>query len=282
MPPVKVGTAKAPAPVAEKAPSTELAQWRAAQKARAHAGKKDPQPSVKALAAVEALVPKGQGQVPWHQISDVRVTDSLVARVNYSTGNLMLAATDSQVTGAGQSLQLTRTYNSIEAPWGKISQRWWVNYERYLQIETAKVTLYDATGGSVSFTKKADGTFTTPEGHRLDLKKESNGEYTVTERGSGQKDTYSEAGTLLKTSDRNGGQIQVEQHDDGTEHKGFKLTDSRSGRWIDLLKTDASQWQAKDNVGRTIVYDLNASGDSPRPPTPRARPPASATTPTAA
>ncbi|MFI1486421.1 RHS repeat-associated core domain-containing protein [Streptomyces sp. NPDC020747] len=207
------------------------------------------------------MVPKGQGQVPWHQISDVRVTDSLVARVNYSTGNLMLAATDSQVAGAGQSLQLTRTYNSIEAPWGKISQRWWVNYERYLQIETAKATLYDATGGSVSFTKKADGTFTTPEGYRLDLKKESNGEYTVTERGSGQKDTYSEAGTLLKTSDRNGGQIQVEQHDDGTEHKGFKLTDSRSGRWIDLLKTDASQWQAKDNVGRTIVYDLNASGD---------------------
>ncbi|MFJ5851283.1 RHS repeat-associated core domain-containing protein [Streptomyces sp. NPDC092903] len=34
-----------------------------------------------------------------------------------------------------------------------------------------------------------------------------------------------------------------------------------SGRWVDLLKTDASQWQAKDHTGRTAVYDLNPAGD---------------------
>ncbi|MEB8337057.1 RHS repeat-associated core domain-containing protein [Streptomyces endophyticus] len=261
MPPVKVGTTKAPAADDEKAPSAALAQWRAAQKARAHSGKKAPEPTAKALAAAEAVVPKGQGQVPWHQISDVQVTDSLVARINYSSGNLMLAATDLQVAGVGQQVQLTRTYNSMDAPWGKISQRWWASYERYLQIETDKVTLYDVTGGSVSFTKKTDGTFTTPEGYRLDLKKTSSGEYTITERGSGQKDTYNASGTLLKINDRNGGEITVEQHDDGTEHKGFKLTDKRSGRFVDLLKTNASQWQAKDNANRTVVYDLNPSGD---------------------
>ncbi|MEU5958728.1 RHS repeat-associated core domain-containing protein [Streptomyces sp. NPDC047525] len=258
MPPVKVGKTKAPASVSEREPTPELARWRAEQKDRAHAATGQAKRSAKAL---EAVVPKGQGQVPWHRISDVRVTDSLVARVNYSTGNLMLAATDFQVAGVGQSLQLTRTYNSLDAPWGKVSQRWWQGYERYLQVETDKVVLYDATGGSVSFPKKADGTFTTPEGYRLDLKKTSSGEYTVTERGSGAKDTYSASGTLLKVGDRNGGSIRVEQHNNGTEATGFKLTESRSGRFIDLTKTDASQWQAKDNSGRTVVYDLNAAGD---------------------
>ncbi|MDG4858228.1 RHS repeat-associated core domain-containing protein [Streptomyces sp. T-3] len=257
MPPVKVGKTKAPGSVREKV-SEQLSKWRDAQQERALSTAKSPQRS--ARAALAAVVPKGQGQVPYHQISDVRVTDSLVARINYSTGNLMLAGTDLQIAGVGKSLQLTRTYNSLDAPWGKVSQRWWANYERYLQIETDRVVLYDATAGSVTFTKKTDGTYATPKGYRLDLKK-SGTEYTVTERGSGMKDTYSESGTLVKVSDRNGGHVLIDQHDEGAEHKGFKLTDSRSGRFIDLVKTDASQWQAKDNTGRTVVYDLNPSGD---------------------
>jgi RHS repeat-associated protein len=260
MPPVKVGRTEAPDAVREKV-SGQVAGWRAAQKARAQ--ETAPPSSARAVAPLAAYVPKGQGQVPWHQISDVRVTDSLVARVNYSTGNLMLAATDLQVSGVGKSLQLSRTYNSLDAPWGKVSQRWWQGYERYLQVLDAenKVVLYDATGGAVAFTKAADGSYSTPKGYRLDFKKSANGEYTVTERGSGMKDTYSAAGTLVKVSDRNGGDITVEQHDAGAEHKGFKLTDARSGRTIDLAKTEASQWQAKDNAGRTVVYDLNPAGD---------------------
>ncbi|MEU9983571.1 RHS repeat-associated core domain-containing protein [Streptomyces sp. NPDC050856] len=39
------------------------------------------------------------------------------------------------------------------------------------------------------------------------------------------------------------------------------LSETRSGRWIDLVKTDASQWQAKDHTGRTAVFDLNPAGD---------------------
>ncbi|MFE9404823.1 RHS repeat domain-containing protein [Streptomyces sp. NPDC006530] len=33
------------------------------------------------------------------------------------------------------------------------------------------------------------------------------------------------------------------------------------GRFIDLYKTYPSQWQAKDNTGRTAVYNLDASGN---------------------
>ncbi|WP_308376444.1 DUF6531 domain-containing protein [Streptomyces sp. ISL-99] len=90
----------------------------------------------------------------WHQMSNFRITDSLVARVDYSNGNLMLAGTDCDVAGVAQKLQLSRTYNSFDAPWGKVSQRWWQGYERYLQISASEIILYDATGDALRFTEQ--------------------------------------------------------------------------------------------------------------------------------
>ncbi len=210
---------------------------------------------------MNVYVPEGQGAVPWHQMSDFRITDSLVARINLSTGNLMLAGTDFQVAGVGKTLRLARTYNSFDAPWGKVSQRWWQEYERYLHLFGNEVVLYDSTGAAVRFDANADGTYTTPKGYSKDLKKNADGTYTLTDRKSGSKDTYDEHGTLTKVTDRNHGAITVDQHDEGSEHKGFKLTETRSGRWVDLLKTYPNQWQAKDHTGRTAVFDLNAAGD---------------------
>lgn len=263
-PATPAGTVKAPTSETEAKPSAEVAAWRAAQKARAadeERAKTSASRSAAVDAAVAGYVPEGQGEVPWHQILDTRLNDALVARVNVSNGNLMLAATDFDIAGVGQKLQLTRTYNSLEAPWGKVSQRWWQAYERYLQINDGEVDVFDTTGSLLRFTANADGTYTTPTGYSKDLKKNADGTYTLTDRKSGTKDTYNEHGTLTKVTDKNKGTITVDQHDEGAEHKGFKLTETRSGRWIDLVKTDASQWQAKDHTGRTAVLDLDAAGN---------------------
>ncbi|MET9925768.1 MULTISPECIES: RHS repeat-associated core domain-containing protein [unclassified Streptomyces] len=266
IPPVKVGSNKPVASAAQAAPSEEKAAWLEEEKDRAETGA-PPAPARQAArssvaAESSAYVPEGQGSVPWHQISDFRITDSLVARVNHSNGNLMLAGTDFDVAGVGQGLRLARTYNSLDAPWGKVSQRWWQEYERYLNLSnTDEVVLYDATGAAVRFAKESNGTLTTPKGYSQDLKKNADGTYTLTDRKSGSKDTYNASGTLTKVTDRNKGSITVTQHNEGAEHKGFKLTETRSGRWVDLVKTYANQWQAKDHTGRTAVLDLNAAGD---------------------
>ncbi|MFF7203106.1 RHS repeat-associated core domain-containing protein [Streptomyces sp. NPDC008141] len=263
-PPVKVGTTKPVPGEAEAAPSKEAAAWRAAQKERARTGEVPSGRARSATSGTLVYVPEGQGSVPWHQISDFRITDALVARINLSNGNLMLAGTDFEVAGVGQKLRLARTYNSLDAPWGKVSQRWWQEYERYLQVFDSEVVVYDASGDAVRFTENADGTFATPKGYSKDLKKNADGTYTLTSRKSGVKDTYDANGTLTKVTDRNKGTITVEQHDDGSEHKGFKLTETRSGRWIDLLKTYPNQWQAKDHTGRTAVFDLDPDGNLAR------------------
>ncbi|MEU0657310.1 RHS repeat-associated core domain-containing protein [Streptomyces albogriseolus] len=265
VPATPAGPTRAPGSQAEAEPSAEVVAWREVQKARTASAEPGKGPTSRFTAAAgdaaSDYLPEGQGEVPWHQIVDTRLNDALVARVNVSNGNLMLAATDFDIAGVGQKLQLTRTYNSLEAPWGKVSQRWWQTYERYLQINDGEVDVFDDTGSLLRFTANADGTYTTPAGYSKDLKKNADGTFTLTDRKSGTKDTYNEHGTLTRVTDRNDGTITVDQHDEGGEHKGFKLTETRSGRWIDLVKTYPNQWQAKDHTGRTAVLDLDGSGN---------------------
>ncbi|MEU7696682.1 RHS repeat-associated core domain-containing protein [Streptomyces sp. NPDC039028] len=238
------------------APSAEEAAWRAAEKQRRDGG--GPQKSARSALGVLTFVPDGQGQVPWHRYADTRLTDALVARVNLSNGNLMLAATDFDIAGVGQKLQLTRTYNSFTGPYGQV-ENWWQGYERRLDLMfTNEVIHYDPTGATVTFTKNADGTLTTPSGYSKDLKRNADGTYTLTDRKSGSKDTYSSSGDLTKVTDRNSGTITVTPHEQNGEHTGFKLTETRSGRWIDLVKQDGTHWQATDGTGRTVSYELSA------------------------
>ncbi|MFF3849589.1 RHS repeat-associated core domain-containing protein [Streptomyces sp. NPDC002328] len=263
MPAVKVGSNK---PVASKAAtnptSDALVPWSRGQAERAKGSSAKAKASAAAGdAAILSVVPEGQGDVPWHRSTSFAITDALTARIDYSTGNLMLTATDFDIAGVGQRLRLARTYNSLDAPWGRVSQRWWQQYERYLSIGSSEVIFYDASGATVRFTKNTDGSFTTPKGYSQDLKKNADGTYTLTKWKSGAKETYNQYGTLTKITDRNKGTITVTQHDENGENKGFKLTETRSGRFIDLVKTYASQWQAKDNAGRTAVYNLDADGN---------------------
>ncbi len=246
-PKVKSGTNKPPKSVPEAKPSKKETAWVKHEKQRLSGGAALSAPSIK------LFVPYGQGDIPWHQISNVRLTDSLVARVNYSNGNLMLAATDFDIAGVGGHLQLTRTYNSFMGPMGEMANSWWSGYERNLEVFTDSVILYDRSGANVEFTKESDGTFDTPDGYSLDLVKDDDGTYTVTDRKSGRKQHFDSGGTLTKVTGRNGGQITVAQHASG----GFKLTDERTGRWIDLTKSNFLQWKASDSAGRTVSYMLN-------------------------
>ncbi|MET9445526.1 DUF6531 domain-containing protein, partial [Streptomyces sp. NPDC006610] len=195
--------------------------------------------------------------MPWHRYTSFAITDALKAKIDFSTGNLMLTATDFDIAGVGQRLQLARTYNSLDAPWGRVSQRWWQQYERYLSVGSSEVIFYDASGATVRFARNSDGSFTTPKGYSQDLRKNTDGTYTLTKWKSGAKETYNQYGTLTKVTDRNKGTITVAQNASG----GFKLTETRSGRFIDLVKTYPSQWQAKDHTGRTAVWNLDANGN---------------------
>ncbi|WP_338018225.1 RHS repeat-associated core domain-containing protein [Streptomyces taklimakanensis] len=258
VPPVQEGKNRPPTSVRSAKPTEEERAWAKAQETRRSDGPDAEDNEVAPL----RWVPDGQGEVPWHEISDLRLTDSLVARINYSNGNLMLAATDFDVAGVGQNLQLTRTYNSFGPPYGQLPYRWWAGYERRLDEFTNMMVVYDDTAGTIRFDKNEDGTFATPDGYSLDFRKNGDGTYTLTDRKTGSKDHFSAVGELTKVVDRNGGTITVDHHKtaDG-RNAGFKLTETRSGRWIDLTEVDEDHWEATDSAGRTVEYHLDTDGN---------------------
>jgi hypothetical protein len=157
-PKVKIGSNIAPASVPEKKPSKAESAWREAKEAARASGDAERSGG----ASLMSYVPRGQGDIPWHRVSNVRLTDSLVARVNYSNGNLMLAATDFDIAGVGQNLQLTRTYNSFDGPFSQISDPWWAGWERELDtFYESTVIYYDRSGAAVEFTRNDDGSLET-------------------------------------------------------------------------------------------------------------------------
>ncbi|MFF0026605.1 RHS repeat-associated core domain-containing protein [Streptomyces sp. NPDC005496] len=256
MPPVRDGVTRPPRTVRSHAPSEAQQAYAQRESKRLRQGRRAAAPSA---ARAAAYVPRGQGQVPWHRIADFRITDALVGRVDYSTGNLMLAATDFDIAGVGQPLRLTRTYNSFDAPTGQTSRPWWLGYERNLDVSGAdSVLAYDETGAPVEFGRGDDGSLSTPSGYSKDLRKNADGTYTLTDRSSGAADTYDTAGRLTKVTERNGGVLSVTAHRAGGADAGFKLTETRSGRWIDLTHPSATRWEAKDNTGRTVGLELSA------------------------
>ncbi|MFF4490877.1 DUF6531 domain-containing protein [Streptomyces sp. NPDC001544] len=262
-PPVKAGAHRPVRSQPSRKPTDEVYMpWLLEQRAHAKhpaSGKAAKPAGTAADPSVVELVPEGQGDVPWHRYTSFAITNALTAKIDYSTGDLMLTARDDDLAGDGRHLRLARTYNSLEAPFGRVAQRWWLQYERYLSVSGGEVIFYDASGATVRFDKNSDGSFTTPRGYAQKLKKNPDGTYTLKGK-SGSKETYDADGTLTKVTDRGHGTITVTQNAKG----GFRLTDTRSGHWIALTKVDDRLWQAKDNAGRTVRYGLDAHGDIDR------------------
>ncbi|MEG8281312.1 DUF6531 domain-containing protein, partial [Streptomyces sp. AHA2] len=123
MPPVKVGENRPVASERSENPTDEaLLPWQREQRERvkgpagkAGGGKQAPSRAAAAGTSALSVVPEGQGNVPWHRYTSFAITDALTAKIDYSTGNLMLTATDFDIAGVGQRLQLARTYNSLDA-----------------------------------------------------------------------------------------------------------------------------------------------------------------------
>ncbi|WP_327268475.1 RHS repeat protein [Streptomyces sp. NBC_01218] len=57
-------------------------------------------------------------------------------------------------------------------------------------------------------------------------------------------------------TDRNGGVIAVPSHGAGAG-AGAKITETRSGRWVDVTNDVGGWWHATDHTGRQVSYHLD-------------------------
>ncbi|MEU2554844.1 RHS repeat-associated core domain-containing protein [Streptomyces sp. NPDC013313] len=203
-----------------------------------------------------APTPHDQGNIPWERYGKVRLDDSLVASPNLSNGDMVLNATDLDLSAVGQSLRLTRSASSFPMPAGALGSQWYASYERTLDTAaSSKVTAYGPGGEALVFKQNSDGSYKNAAGYHAKLAKNDDGTWTLTHTQSGSKDTYNASGNLTAVTDRNGDKITVVQTLASGTVTGFKATDTRSGRWLSLTHgADAQHVSATDNSGRTVAY----------------------------
>lgn len=186
-----------------------------------------------------------------------RLTDSSSLAVNPVTGNVSITATDLHVAGAGQSLTVSRQYNSQALMVLSEGAGWGMNGPPDV-FETTGLGTGDASmigvagGNTVSFFPHTAGGFTTPPGLDASLVDNGNG-LTLTYNSSQEKITFG-PGVVTETSDASrNGESNTYSYTSGALST---IVDSE-GRYYYVSQNSAGQTQQiyEDVTGRYPYYD---------------------------
>jgi RHS repeat-associated protein len=125
--------------------------------------------------------------------------------VDCASGDFWHTFTDVSVPGYGPALDLTRTYNSLNASSdGIFGYGWTSSYESSLTLnDDGSITVTEADGSQVTATSNGDGGFVVPGWADSTLTANEDGTYTFVDQGMTTY-TYSSSGQLTAITDSNG------------------------------------------------------------------------------
>jgi RHS repeat-associated protein len=180
-----------------------------------------------------------------------------LSNVNTYNGNFYLPENDVQLSGRGIPLSLVRSYNSQANANGWFGYSWTSNLEQHLYDSGAGPILYrDADGTLHSFTPNGDGTYNTSPVLQLELRKNTNGTYTLTDASQTQY-LFTSTGSLSQMLDPHGNITAIAYNGSYP----VSMTDA-SGRKLTFIR-DANNRisQVTDPANRTIDYSYSGNGD---------------------
>ncbi len=135
--------------------------------------------------------------------------------VNLANLNLLLQDTDMAYRGRGPRVRLTRSYNSDDPQEGLFGRSWTSNYEVYLTENSGgDVDIRRGSGKLDTFTPNGDGTYAPPRWVYDTLRKNPDGTFSLTLKGSRLKETFDPSGTLTTITDRNGNSVMLQRYQD--------------------------------------------------------------------
>jgi len=211
---------------------------------------------------IKVTVDHDAGELGHFKFEDQQLFDRGDLRVNVSNGNLIVHGGDVKIAGLGINLAIDRFYNSRESQTAsEFGHGWNLNTGASLRLdETAEgpVRLHGPSGYIVTFTKKGtDGDFNTPRGVKAELKKGTDGAYTLTIDASKEEYRFGSDGRLIRHEDKNDRSTTF-QYD--AEGRVVELTDTR-GRVVRFGYQQGRLASITDSSGRTWGYGYDAAGD---------------------
>ena len=181
--------------------------------------------------------------------------------VELVSGNFIYSTSDLLIKGLGQSIQITRTYNSNDLRKGPFGTGWVYSYDQHLIETTDGVQVFaicsQSNGKLERFIKKADGTYTPPPHVRASLVKNADKTYTFREN-TGFTRRFNANGLLTSIADRNSNTLTF-----AYDSTGFPTTiTDASGRVVKFTKgADGRVESLTDPANRVFRYAYDTAGN---------------------
>ncbi|MGE7595636.1 DNRLRE domain-containing protein [Peribacillus frigoritolerans] len=179
--------------------------------------------------------------------------------VNPANGNLVYQATDVEISGRGPEVSLTRTFNSRKSSFkGLFGYGWITNLEPFIvDSGSGPITFIDEDNTRHIFGEKVGGGYEAAGGVYLDLVKNSDETYTITEK-DGTKTIFNKNGKISSIVDTNDNKTTFVNDTSG---KLTKIQDA-SGRETTLTyNTNGYVSSVTDPAKHTTSYEYDASGN---------------------
>ncbi|GAE48103.1 DNRLRE domain-containing protein [Mesobacillus boroniphilus] len=179
--------------------------------------------------------------------------------VNPANGNLVYQQTDLEIPGRGEPVSLTRTFNNRKSQTkGIFGYGWFTNWEMYLSEKiSGPITFVDEDSTSHIFGEKIGGGYEAAGGVYLDLVKNADGTYTITET-DGTKTNFNTNRNISSIIDTNGNTTTFVYDASG---KLTKVQDA-SGRGTTIAYgTNGYVSSVTDPAGRATSYEYDTSGN---------------------
>ncbi len=215
--------------------------------------------TVTAVATDSAASETGNGVGPGSGgASRYNQTTHCVDPVDCASGDLSESFTDAAVPGRGPGLDLTRTYNSLQAGTeGMFGHGWSSTYDSNLVVnDDGSVTITEGDGSQVTATPDGDG-FDVPAWADSTLTHNEDGTWTFIRQAT-MTYTYSSSGQLTAITDRNGYSTDLSYNGSGqlasvTDPEGRSLTFSYG--------TNGLVSSVSDPAEQSTTYGYDDSGN---------------------
>jgi RHS repeat-associated protein len=185
---------------------------------------------------------------------DTCPTQSVGAPVNVTNGNMWLQQSDYSLSGGvGESVNISRTYNSITQSSGLFGNNWSTELDESIVVKDSYVVAWMLPNGrGVYFGRSSTTTpfFPVIPGTYEQLVKNTDNTYTVTFK-DGRIHRFGANGKILYKQDRNGNQTTYNY---GTNGNLANITDA-FGRTIFFTITNGLVTQITDAIGIVATYD---------------------------
>ncbi|KZB79209.1 RHS repeat-associated core domain-containing protein [Amycolatopsis regifaucium] len=197
---------------------------------------------------------------PFYPLERFKVSDRMEILVNLSSGNLVVTQDDFSLQGTGLDLAISHVYNNLVPNRGSfgVGTTMSAGADVGLEFSGDNVILHGPSGYCATYVPKTGGGYTAPNGMNAQLRKESDGTFTLIFDSSEEKWRFTGQGWLTSQADRNGNANSYTYHPNGTL---ASIRDSQGRVTTVASDTQGLVKRIIDPTGADVgTYEYNGNG----------------------